>query len=100
PALTRKWEEKAILHKLDSLRAAGWQKWEAANLSAWSFLDVGPLENRPHIDLATDWSVYVLNRLAALQLIDMGVSRFALSPEDGLANWKPLLSEFGPRAVV
>jgi len=28
------------------------------------------------------------------------VSRFAQSPEDGLANLRPLLAEFGPRAVL
>src|SRR5207244_5866958 len=33
-------------------------------------------------------------------LMEMGVNRFALSPEDGLANWRSLLAEFGPRAVV
>ena len=55
---------------------------------------------RTDIDLATDWSVYVLNRLAARQLLAMGVSRFALSPEDGLANLRSLLAEFGPRAVL
>jgi hypothetical protein len=101
PALTRQWEEKAVLQKVHMLRAAGWRKWEAANLSAWSYLDLDSLSARTaDLDLATDWSVYVLNRLAALQLIDMGVSHFALSPEDGLANWKTLLAEFGPRAVV
>ena len=67
---------------------------------------LGILETRPKsgttgdLDLATDWSVYVFNRLAALQLSDMGVSRFALSPEDGLANWASLWREFGPRAVL
>jgi hypothetical protein len=30
----------------------------------------------------------------------MGVSRFALSPEDGRDNVRSLLAEFGPRAVV
>ena len=30
----------------------------------------------------------------------MGVTRFALSPEDGLANMRPLLARFGPRAVL
>ena len=30
----------------------------------------------------------------------MGATRFALSPEDGFANWRPLLAEFGPRAVL
>ena len=38
PPLTRKWEENNIRHKIERLRAAGWTKWEAANLSAWSYL--------------------------------------------------------------
>jgi U32 family peptidase len=132
PALTRKWEEKGLLQKLEKLRAAGWNKWEAANASAWSFLNfglqiadcglngndhqsaiephpsprvpfghVGPLpQGARGIALATDWSVYVINRAAALQVIDMGAERFALSPEDGLDNMRSLLQEFGPRAVV
>ena len=101
PALTRQWEEKAVVQKIHMLREAGWRKWEAANLSAWNYLDIDPTSSQTAgLDLATDWSVYVLNRLAALQLLDMGVSRFALSPEDGLANMKTLLAEFGPRAVV
>src|SRR5262249_49339024 len=33
-------------------------------------------------------------------LVAMGVGRFALSPEDGLANLRALLGEFGPKAVV
>ncbi len=83
------------------MRQAGWKKWEAANLSAWAYLGLDPTSGRTgDLDLATDWSVYVLNRLAALQLSDMGVSRFALSPEDGLANWTSLWREFGPRAVL
>jgi U32 family peptidase len=101
PALTRKWEEKAVVQKIETLREAGWKKWEAANLSAWNYLGIDPTcSETVDIDLATDWSVYVLNRLAALQLLDMGVSRFALSPEDGLPNMRTLLKEFGPRAVV
>ncbi len=101
PALTRQWEEKAVLHKVHALRDAGWKKWEAANLSAWHYLGLDPGESSAKgLDLATDWSVYVLNRLAALQLREMGVTRFALSPEDGLENWTSLLAEFGPRAVL
>jgi putative protease len=101
PALTRQWEEKAIVQKIHMLREAGWRKWEAANLSAWGYLGLDPTEARTDgLDLSTDWSIYVVNRLAALQLSDMGVSRFALSPEDGLANWTGLLAEFGPRGVV
>lgn len=106
PALTRSWEDKGIRHKIEQLHAAGWRKWEVANLSGWHYLGLDPNPpgadtlGAPEIDLATDWSVYVLNRLAAQQLLDMGVSRFTLSPEDGLANGQSLLAEFGPRATL
>jgi collagenase-like PrtC family protease len=101
PALTRKWEEKPLLQKIERLRAAGWSRWEAANLSAWSYLGMDPLAgNGAALDLAADWSLYVLNRLAAEQLLTMGVTRFALSPEDGLENMRSLLAEYGSKAVV
>jgi hypothetical protein len=32
--------------------------------------------------------------------MDMGATRFALSPEDGIENMRSLLAEFGSRAVV
>jgi putative protease len=101
PPLTRKWEEENVRHKVAKLLAAGWTKWEAANLSAWSYLGLDPARpNTGALDLSTDWSVYVVNRAAALQLEAMAVRRFTLSPEDGLGNLRPLLAEFGPRAVV
>jgi putative protease len=102
PALTRSWEDKGLRQKIENLRSDGWSKWEAANLSAWSYLGMNPVDttSRSRIDLATDWSMYVLNRLVAQQLRAMGVTRFALSPEDGLANGASLLEEFGARAVV
>jgi U32 family peptidase len=101
PALTRGWEEKPILAKIARLRALGWSHWEAANLSAWSYLGLDPdLRAAGAMDLATDWSVYVINRLAAEQLLSMGVTRFALSPEDGLENMHCLLAEYGAKAVV
>ncbi len=33
---------EGLLHKIAALRAAGWTKWEAANLSAWSYLGLDP----------------------------------------------------------
>ncbi len=95
PAVTRLWEDSGIRHKVERLRSEGWTCWEAANLSAWGYLG-----DTAGLDLSTDWSVYVLNRAAAQQLLDLGVSRFVLSPEDGLDNMRSLLAEFGPRAVV
>lgn len=95
PALTRKWEEKGIIQKITRLRAAGWHRWEVANLSGWTFLE--PMQG---IDLSTDWSVYVVNRQAAQHLLNRGVTRFTLSPEDGLPNIRSLLAEFADQAVV
>jgi putative protease len=95
PALTRRWEDAGLRHKIDRLRAAGWTKWQAANLSAWKYLD-----NPRHLDVSTDWSVYVINRLAAMELLRWGVTRFTLSPEDGLANVRSLLAEFGNKATL
>ncbi len=100
PPLTRAWEERGIRHKIEQLRALGWSRWEAANLSAWSYLGLDPTTRAENIDLSTDWSVYFINRLAARQLTDMGVTRCALSPEDGLQNVRSLLGEFGARAVL
>jgi putative protease len=101
PALTRSWEDKGVRHKIETLRAAGWTKWEAANLSAWSYLGLDSKNPQPDtFDLSTDWSVYVLNRLAAQALERMGVCRFTLSPEDGLANLRSLLHELRDRAVL
>jgi putative protease len=100
PPLTRKWEDHGLRLKIARFRADGWAKWEAANLSAWDYLGLDPAGLTGAIDLTTDWSVYVVNRAAARQLLDMGVSRFTLSPEDGLENLRSLLAEFGPRAAV
>lgn len=101
PPLTRRWEDRGLRYKIGELRQAGWHKWEAANLSAWSYLKLDPTSGTTgEIDLATDWSIYVLNRLAARQLLDMGVRRFTLSPEDGIDNLRSLLAEFAPQATV
>jgi putative protease len=101
PPLTRKWEEKGLAQKIDSLLRAGWRKWEAGNASSWTFLGADPSGETPgELDLATDWSMYVVNRAAAAQNMLMGATRFALSPEDGLSNMRSLLAEFGDKAVV
>jgi len=100
PAITRKWEEKPLVAKIERLRSAGWSRWEAANVSAWGFLGLDPTKPTGGIDLATDWSVYVLNRAAGRSLLDAGVTRFTLSPEDGRTNLRSMLAEFAERAVV
>lgn len=101
PPLSRAWEERGLTHKIESLRSAGWTKWEIGNVSGWTYLGLDPAaRSTGPLDVSADWSLYVLNRLAARQLIDMGLSKFTLSPEDGFANSRSLWSEFGERAVL
>ena len=101
PVITRKWEEGPLREKIQHLQKAGWKKWEAANLSAWTLLGLELRVGQPgDSSLATDWSMYVVNRQAALQAFEMGADRVMLSPEDGWGNMCRLLAEFGPKAGV
>ena len=97
PIITRSWEERDLLDRIRLLHEAGWTRWEVANISGWGFLKeaVGG-----HGDLATDWSIYITNALAARQVMELGATRFTLSPEDGLNNMRLLLAEFARQATV
>jgi len=90
PLIVRAWESAELRERIEALRAAGWEKWEATGLGSWAR---GP-------DLSADWPVYVMNTAAARQVLEMGAGRFLLSPEDGLENMRSLLARFGARAGV
>lgn len=96
PLVARAWEDKTLMAKIAALRAAGFSRWEAGNVSAWARLGLPD----PSIDLAADWSLYVVNRMAAEHLAELGARRFVCSPEDGLENLRGLLAEYGARATV
>ena len=105
PVITRRWEEEALIRRLGTLRAAGWRRFAAANISAWSFLrlNMGGVFNpaqRPDPDLVADWPLYTFNASAAAQLAELGAHRVTLSPEDGLDNVRELLNLCGTRAVI
>ncbi len=94
PLIARGRDRALLVRQIQALQEAGWQRWEAANLSAWRFLDV------MQADVSTDWSVYVMNSMAAQQALELGASRITLSPEDGFENMRALLGLLGPRATV
>jgi hypothetical protein len=103
PIITRDWQEDGpgIQERVGRLMARGWDRWQVANLAGWPLLGLGAAKGGAgRADLAADWPLYVLNRQAALQLMDMGALTFTLSPEDGLENMRALLGEFGERAAV
>jgi putative protease len=99
PAIVRSWEEKALRARVDALRAAGFARWELANVASWAQLGLSP--GRPDgLDLTADWPLYAVNRAAAGALRAMGVSRVTLSPEDARPNLAALLGALGPAAAV
>jgi putative protease len=102
PMISREWEMPGLREKIKALIAAGWSRWEASGLFAWSCLADGADAAliRRSGGLSTDWPVYVTNRAAARQVLAMGASQFTLSPEDDFENMKRLLGEYGDRAIV
>ncbi len=103
PLITRAWEEKALRQTIAALREAGWTKWEIANPSGWAFLGVDPSTGEPQhypLEICTDASVYVMNRQAAQQALDMGAERLTLSPEDGFSNMKRIIEAFPEESCV
>ena len=116
PIITRRWEEQDLLARINALRGAGWQKWEAANISAWALLGsssasgqseaiateagAGAPAHKVELDLTADWPLYTLNSAAAAQLFAMGARRVTFSPEDGFDNIRELLPKLGERAAV
>lgn len=96
PALTRERDAGYLANKVMALRGAGWDRWEAANLSAWTMLR----QARATGDRTGDWSLYATNRCAIRQWLEMGVSRVTLSPEDGQENLESLLGQYGERATL
>jgi U32 family peptidase len=102
PTIMRAQEEGGLKQKIDGLRAAGWNRWEASNLSAWSLLGA-EIDGKPppcSEFLTSGWACYADNRQAVLQLFEMGISRVTASPENDRENLLSLLREFGSRMTV
>lgn len=98
PVIHRGWETARLRATVEGLRQDGWNRWLAANLSAWSLLEVEA--GHRSIDLATDWPLYAMNRAAVRQWLSMSATRFTVSPEDGLPNVVSLAREFPEQIVV
>jgi putative protease len=100
PPILRPWDEDHWLRQVAHLRAEGWSRWEISNLAGWGHLGLTPGEVTPGLDLTADWPLYVTNTSSGNALLELGVSGFTLSPEDGAENMKTLLRSFGDQATV
>ena len=103
PMIARDREPDDMLAKISALRERGWHRWEVSNLYAWKLLGLDPHSGQPDcypLDVTADWPIYVLNRVAAAQVFEMGVGRITLSPEDQPANQRALAERLGAKACV
>ena len=71
----------------------GWRRWLLPGLAGRRFL--AGLGGQ---DFAADWTLPVMNNLAAEELTSLGYSSFTLSLEDGEDNWRELFRRWPERA--
>ena len=83
PIISRGWDEKDLVAKIQHFLAQGWKKWQIANISGLNYLPKG-------LDISGDWPLYVQNHLAIAELHGLGVKEFTISPELNLHQIKKL----------
>lgn len=97
PVVTRAWQEQLLTEKIEHFLQSGWRRWQVSGLAGWTYLRNSPCGD---LDISCDWPMYVMNRLAIAQALDLGASSVTLSPEDSFNNMQTLLRDYGERAAV
>lgn len=95
PLILRQPEWDAFRPAVARLMAAGWTNWQVGNLGA---LPLFP--DRGAVDLAADWPLYIVNTMAARQLLEMGFTAYTLSPESAASDMAAVLRHHPDRARV
>lgn len=96
PLMAREWEWDDLAAKVTAFREQGWVRWETASLWGLSLLG----SESPGASRTADWPVYVTNRLAARQLVSMGIERFTLSPEADRHTLFSLVRQFPEQSAL
>ncbi|MDO9542810.1 MAG: U32 family peptidase [Kiritimatiellia bacterium] len=99
PLILREWEAETMAQTVATLISMGCRKWQISNLGGWSFLQA-VAKSGIQLDISADWPVYAMNSPAVSQLNTLGISKFTLSPEDGLENMRALLKKHASNATV
>ncbi|MCK5803498.1 MAG: U32 family peptidase, partial [Lentisphaeria bacterium] len=101
PVIVRSWEREEVRRRVQLLQDAGWTRWQISNIGGLSLLGLKGDEAIPEeMHVTADWPLYCTNRLAARELLDKGLRRMTLSPEDSGTNLRALLGQFGACAEV
>lgn len=102
PVLAREWERSAILLKVKRMLGAGFTNWEVSSLGGVRLLKSACAEEGLDevLNIASDWPLYAMNRSAFRALMEFGLQRIAISPENNEDNVISLLSSYGDRLVL
>ena len=95
PVIARAADWQELCRRTKRFLGGGWTRWQVSNLYGSQMLDP-----EKALDISADWPLYVANRQAALELENLGINRFTLSPDDARENMERLLREFGARCTV
>lgn len=99
PVICRTSDDHDWTQLVATLFRNGWRRWMLTNLASAEILaEAGA--NPKNLNLTADWTLYACNRLAAKQLLELGVKRVTLSPEDRFDNWRQIIPVLGPVAEV
>ncbi len=100
PIIVHAADEIKLRPVIRKLWLEGWRRWEISNIGGMELLRAAGVEPAA-LDIAADWPLYAVNRAAARQLQEWGVTRVTLSPEDGRENWRNMLIHLPlPAAVI
>ncbi len=100
PIIVRAADENKLRPVIRKLWLDGWRRWEISNIGGMELLRMAGVEPAA-LDIAADWPLYTVNRAAARQLQEQGITRVTLSPEDGRENWRSMFNHLPlPAAVI
>lgn len=102
PVITRDWERGEIARRVGQLAAMGYRRWEVSSAAAWALLkDVcGATGVRDGLNVAADWPMYAMNRVAVEFLLAEGMEWVTIPPENDIENVRLLLAAHGSRLVL
>jgi putative protease len=87
--------EEELTGTVKSLLSEGNCKWQISNIYGFNLLLELARNLKIDIDVSADWQLYAFNSQAIQFLLEAGIKRVALSPEDTFENTVQLMKHFG-----
>ncbi|MCQ2397507.1 MAG: U32 family peptidase [Lentisphaeria bacterium] len=99
PVIQRDTGRHAWYQPLRQLFINGYRKWQVSNVGALQYLSEVSVTTA-NTSITADWPLYVNNAAAARFLLERGIKRVTLAPDDPVDNTLALLKRLGASAEV